>query len=242
MISDRGEFMKYRIDKAVFEILPNVCAGTICVRGVDNRRYYPSIEKLLNESIAACEKAYENIKIKEDPEISYYREAFRSLGINPNKYMCSIEALISRIAKRKGMPSINPLVDLNNAISIKYALPMGTHDLDTLKEDLIVRFSCPGDTFIPFGEAEAEHPDENELVYVSGNEVRTRRWTWRQSEIGKITEDTCSVFFPIDGFTDINRERVIKARDELAERIEEIFGAVPVTGYVDSSAPETNLD
>ena len=71
--------------------------------------------------------------------------------------------------------------------------------------------------------------------------MRTRRWTWRQSEIGKITEDTSSVFFPIDGFTDINRERVIQARDELAELIENIFGAVPTVGFVDISAPETEL-
>ena len=233
--------MKYRIDKAVFDILPTVCVGTICVRGVDNRCEYPEISELLARSIASCEAAYENIKVKEAPEIVCYREAFRALGINPNKYMCSIEALISRIAKKKGMPSINPLVDLNNAISIKYSLPMGTHDLDTLKGDLLVRFSQADDTFIPFGETESEKPDENEIVYVSGNEVRTRRWTWRQSEIGKITEETSAVFFPIDGFTNINKDRVIRARDELAELIEKIFGVIPVTGYTDKDNPETEL-
>ena len=233
--------MRYCIDKAVFDILPTICVGTVCARGVDNRRVYPEISEMLASSIVSCEAAFENIKVKDDPEIICYREAFRTLGINPGKYMCSIEALISRIAKKKGMPCINPLVDLNNAISIKYALPMGTHDLGTICDDLEVRFSRPGDTFLPFGGTETEQPEENELVYVSGHEVRTRRWTWRQSEIGKITEDTSSVFFPIDGFTDINRERVIQARDELAELIENIFGAVPTVGFVDISAPETEL-
>ena len=233
--------MKYIIDRPVFEILPTMCVGTVSVRGVDNRREYPEISDLLGSSIASCEAAYENIKVKEDPEIVCYREAFRTIGINPNKYMCSIEALISRIAKKKGMPCINPLVDLNNSVSIKYSLPMGTHDIDTMKDDLFVRFSVPEDTFIPFGETETEHPEPNELVYVCGHEVRTRRWTWRQSEIGKITEDTTSVFFPIDGFTDVNKDRVLRARDELAELIVKIFGVVPTVGFVDKDSPETEL-
>ncbi|WP_418889350.1 phenylalanine--tRNA ligase beta subunit-related protein [Porcincola intestinalis] len=47
------------------------------------------------------------------------------MNINPNKYFCSIEALFTRIAKGKGVPHINPVVDLGNAISLKYTLPMG---------------------------------------------------------------------------------------------------------------------
>ncbi len=53
------------------------------------------------------------------------------------------------------------------------------------------------------------------MVYAVGQQVRTRRWTWRQSEHGKITADSSDIFFPIDGFTDFNRENVIKAQTEL---------------------------
>lgn len=52
---------------------------------------------------------------------------------------------------------------------------------------LEVRPAAEGDRFIPFGGGEAELPDPGEIVYASGQEVRTRRWTWRQSEVGKIT-------------------------------------------------------
>ena len=70
--------------------------------------------------------------------------------------------------------------------------------------------------FLPFGGGEPELPDPGEVVYVSGGEVRTRRWTWRQSETGKITPETRSVLYPVDGFLDHNREEVLAARDELA--------------------------
>ncbi len=233
--------MKYEIAENVFEVMPTACVATVVVRGVDNTGHNEEIARMLEENIAVCEKAFEGIKPKESELIVPYREAARSLGINPNKYMCSIEALLTRIAKGKGFPTINPLVDLNNAISIKYGLPMGTHDIDTMKDDLLVRFAEPEDTFVAFGSTETEKPDEGELVYVSGHEVRTRRWTWRQSEVGKITEETSSVFFPIDGFNDINRDKVLLAREELAECLKKYFGAEPVLGFCDKNTPSVEL-
>lgn len=41
------------------------------------------------------------------------------------------------------------------------------------------------DLFIPFGSTEYDNPEVGEAVYASGNEIRTRRWTWRQGENGK---------------------------------------------------------
>ena len=68
--------------------------------------------------------------------------------------------------------------------------------------------------------------------------LRTRRWTWRQSEHGKITATTQDVFFPIDGFADINKDRVDQARMELQEQLETIFGVKTRTGIVDRKHPE----
>ena len=78
-------------------------------------------------------------------------------------------------------------------------------------------------------------------MYVSGHEVRTRRWTWRQSEVGKITEATTDIFYPIDGFTDFNQTEVIAARDELAELVKQYFGCEPIVGFVDRENPEFEI-
>ena len=150
--------------------------------------------------------------------------AFRALGINPNKFLCSIEALLTRIAKGKGFPHINAAVDLGNAVSIKHRLPMGAHDLGTIEDGLDVRLAQEGDTFIPFGSTEEEAPDAGEAVYACGHEIRTRRWTWRQSERGKITENTKAILFPIDGFSDVNAAEVQAAADELVALLKKYFG------------------
>ena len=229
--------MRFEVSPDVFELLPDACFGVVAVRGVDNSRAYPQVGELLHSAIAECEAALAGTKVKESPEIVPYLEAFRALGINPNKYMCSIEALLTRIAKGKGFPEISPIVDLGNAVSLRTRLPIGAHDMGTVTRALEVRHALPGDTFIPFGGGETETPDAGEVVYVSDGQVRTRRWTWRQSEIGKITESTTDLLFPIDGFRSLNLDRVLEARKELSELIESLFGAKTAVGMVDAENP-----
>ena len=233
--------MKFHVEKEIFEKLPTACFGLVMAKGIDNGKAYPEIDRLLEESIAAAAQRFEGKKVKEEPEILPYREAFRALDINPNKYLCSIEALFTRIAKGKGMPHINPVVDLGNAVSLKYTLPMGAHDLGGGSEDIFIRLAQPGDTFLPFGGDTGETPDSGEVVYAVGHQVRTRRWTWRQSEHGKITPASTDIFFPIDGFTNLNRERVLAARDELQTLVKQIFGCEAAVGFVDANHPAMEL-
>ena len=143
--------MYYQVSKEFFDKLPNACFGAVAVRGLDNTRDIPELEQMLAENVAACETYFAGKKPKETEDILPYRAAFTALGINPNKFLCSIEALLTRIAKGKGFPHITPPWIWGNAVSIKHRLPMGAHDLDTIDEGLDVRLAREGDTFIPFG-------------------------------------------------------------------------------------------
>lgn len=232
--------MKFSVEAAVFEKLPQVCFGVVAARGIDNSRSYPEIESMLDAAAAAAAQRYQGRKVKEDPAILPYREAFRSLGINPNKFMSSIEALFTRISKGKEMPHINGIVDLGNALSLKYVLPMGAHDISRMAgtDGIEVRFSREGDTFVPFGETAAEQMPAGELTYASGSRICMRHWIWRQSELGKIGPESRDIFFPIDGFADANRDAIMAARQELAGLCTRFFGCSSViTGFVDREHP-----
>ena len=167
--------MYYQVSKEFFDKLPNACFGAVAVRGLDNTHDIPELEEMLAGNVAECEAYFTGKKPKETEDILPYRAAFTALGINPNKFMCSIEALLTRIAKGKGFPHINAAVDLGNAVSIKHRLPMGAHDLDTIADGLDVRLAEEGDTFIPFGSTEEESPDVGEAVYACGHEIRTHQ-------------------------------------------------------------------
>ena len=229
--------MKFIVQKEVFDKLEDLYIGVVVAKGIDNSKEYKEIDKMLDESISNAKKEFLDVKAKEDSRVIPYREAFQKVGINPNKFQCSVEAMVNSISKGRDVPHINPLVNLNNAISLKYTLPMGTHNLGLSNSDIELRFSQPEDTFIPMGSDEKEQLDENELVYVVDHNVRTRRWAWRQSKEGMIDKNTEYVFFPIDGFKGFNDDKVNEAIKELSTVLKDNFNCEVSTGFVDKENP-----
>jgi len=82
--------------------------------------------------------------------------------------------------------------------------------------------------------------DSGELVYADSKRIRTRRWIWRQSNIGKIDENSKNIFFPIDGFQ-TNKERVIKAADELEILLKKYFNCKTKKGFININNQEMEL-
>lgn len=227
--------MRFEVHEDVLEKNSSIALAVVVGRHIDNTKQNEFIRRYLEENIAGVLPKLTG-KIKEHEKVIPYREAFNAFGINPNRFMCSIEALMTRIQKTSQIPSINNVVDMGNAVSLKYMLPIGAHDLGQISDEMEIRFSREGDIFVPFGSTQSEPVDKNEVVYASKNYVRTRRWMWRQSEIGKITEQSTYVFFPIDGFAGVNEKEIIEAGDEIARIIENELGGEAIKGYVDKNA------
>lgn len=234
--------MKFLVEDKVFETLDTVCFALVIAHGIDNTVPNLKMQKLLTENMLLCQSSLEGVNVREIQQVLCYREAFRKLNVNPNKYMCSIEALLTRIAKGKGIPNINTAVDLGNAVSLKYKIPIGAHDIDAMNGEMTLRFSKEQDYFIPFGSTEIESVDKNEIVYAAGNSVRTRRWTWRQSEEGKISIQSKNIFFPIDGFSDINKDNMLSAQKELGNMLKYELGCNVSMGWVDAKNKSLNIN
>ena len=230
--------MKFIVDDELFARFPDACFGIVIARSIpplDGNQ----VAKRLTQAISDVSQAFPD-GVRSHNHISVWREAFTTLGYNPNKFLSSVEALGSRVYKSGQLPSINPIVDLINSFSLHYVLPMGAHDLDSLTGDIELRLSRSGDHFTPFGMADKEEVPPGEVVYASGSEVRTRRWVWRQSEYGKITAATTNVFFPIDGFSGVSDGAALAARDELAQLLNQA-GANVSTGWIDGASRSDNL-
>ena len=233
--------MNFKVHPALFEILPDACFGFVVARGLDNWNMNLEAAALLQNSIQAVRAELGEINIRELPGIAAYRKAFQVLGYNPNKFMCSIEALVKRILKGGEFPLINTAVDLGNAMSLRHILPIGAHDINVCKDDIEIRFAVQGDTFVPFGSKKSEAVDVGELVYTRGNSVKTRKWIWRQGVSGMISEKSTDIFYPIDGFTGINDTVVKVARDELAGILGKIPGCSISVGWVDKNTMKTKI-
>lgn len=225
--------MKFEVSRYLFDKAEDTVFGVVVVKNFNNKVSYNYINNMFNESLKTSKEKFLNVKIKEEDWIQPYREAFRKLNINPNKYMCSIEALMTRISKGNDVPHINSIVDLGNALSLKYELPIGVHDMDNFIDgDIQIRESDGNDNFVPFGSDEIEHPDAGEIIYASGNEVKTRRWTWRQGEKSKVTEESKNFFIPIDGFTS-NKDKILELQEELIKYLKGDLKLEVYSGIVD---------
>jgi len=232
--------MRFKVYNEVFEKLPDLCFGVVVGKQINNKQNIPEIYALMKNEMSKVENKLKDINLKEYPEIMPYRDAFNKLNLNPNKFMSSVEAMVKRVSKGNVLPSINPVVDLGNSISLKYILPMGAHDLDALEGEIAVRFSKKGDAFTPLGEKIVEVLDSGELVYADSKRIRTRRWIWRQANIGKIDENSKNIFFPIDGFH-TNKEKVIKAAEELEILLKKYFNCETKKGFIDIDNQEMEI-
>ena len=232
--------MRFKVYDEVFEKLPDLYFGVVVGSQINNQQNIPEIYDLMKNEMSQMKNNLKGINLKEYPGIMPYRDAFNQLNLNPNKFMSSVEAMAKRVSKGNVLPSINPVVDLINSISLKYILPMGAHDLDALQGEIAIRFSREGDTFTPLGEELVEILNSGELVYADSKRVRTRRWIWRQSNIGKIDENSKNIFFPIDGFQ-TNKEKVMKAADELEILLKKYFHCQTKKGFIDINHPEMEI-
>ncbi len=232
----------FTIAPEVFETFPDYLVVVSVIEAIDNRRNSDAARALLAESVHDVTERYRGVDPKELPAIAVWRNAFRRLGWSASTYQSSVEALLRRTLKGNPPPSINPVVDLVNATSLRFLVPVGAHDLDTAPAGLAVRPSHPGDSFLPLGDGEPEAPEPGEIVYAHAQEIRTRRWVWRQSRLGLVTPETRRVFVPIDAFRGITDAAALEAAAWLAQHVRAWWDARIVQGIVDRDRPSFSLE
>lgn len=215
--------MLFKVDSELFEKVPNLCIGAVIVEGVDNKNSCGAIDELLSRQISIEKSALlKESSVKKMEFLEPYHHAMKEMNINSSKFLCSIEALLTRLNKKGELPFLNATVNLGNYISLKYKLPVGVHDINQLKDDLCVRFATQKDTEFLENSLENDELSVGEPVYASSNSISTRRWIWRQMEAGRVSENATRLLFPIDGFSE-NKEQIIKACEELAMLLEDNF-------------------
>jgi tyrosyl-tRNA synthetase len=233
--------MRFRVLDQVFEQFPSVCIGLVVARGVDNTRGVPALEASLRAVEADLAARFEREGEKVEQAFAPWRAAFASLGMSPGRFKSSVEALAGRARKGSPLPDLGPVVNLVNATSLRYLLPIGSHDLDRVQGDIKVGPSAGGLRFTALGQTESEEVEAGEFVYMDEREVRTRRWVWRQSEHSKVTAATTNILFPIDGWVGINDSEVREAQESLVRVLRQELGARTECFFVDSGHREARI-
>ncbi|MDH6492368.1 phenylalanine--tRNA ligase beta subunit-related protein [Streptomyces sp. SAI-127] len=167
----------------------------------------------------------------EDPHMAAWREVYTAFGSKPSRTRNSAEALAKRALSDAGLPRINLLVDLYNAISVAHLVPVGGEDLDRIRGGMRLVRATGDEDFVTVaaGEEAVEHPDAGEVIWRDEEGVTCRRWNWRQGPRTRLTEETVSGVFLLEGMAPMSPADMEKAATELAELLEKFSPGAQIT-------------
>lgn len=220
---------KFIAEASFWELFPEAEIGVVVLNGVDNTEAsYEAHEEIHDELAAANEAAVKWIPsqpLSKNPVIAVWRDAFK-LFKKKKGNRASIEALLARVDKGNYVGGINPLVDIYNAASLTYALPVGGEDIDTFVGDLRLTISEEGgDEFFALGDEENNPTLPGELCYLDEKGAVCRCWNWRDGQRTMLTGDTKNAFLIIESVDPARHEDVLKIMDLIAEKAESYLGA-----------------
>lgn len=214
-ISARDWLTRSTVDPSVFERWPDYRAILVAADHVDSAAVTGVAERLHAE-------AHESVRSHEvsepDAHTVRWHQAYRDFGIKPRVARPSIDALVRRAASDKGLPRINVVVDLYNAISILHRVPIGGEDLDHYHGTARLILAGGDEPFhtTADGEATIDHPDPGEPVWIDDEGITCRRWNWRQTTRTAIHPDTVRVGFIIDSLDAPDHLGAARAAEQLA--------------------------
>lgn len=229
---------KFVIENGFWDLFPNAKFGVIVCKGINNKKTDVSkYEQLLESSYKAVPGHLINPDFSSNDVIKVYREAFQKFKTKKGA-RSSIEALLKRINNGGKIGNINPLVDIYNSISIKYALPCGGEDIDKFVGDIRLTLANGTESFITLGSDKSEPPYENEVVYKDDEGAICRCLNWRESVRTILTEQTENAFLCIE-LLDNSRIDVLNcALSELKMLIDDNLGGTNKIEILDINKKE----
>ncbi|MET9063988.1 B3/B4 domain-containing protein [Streptosporangium sandarakinum] len=171
------------------------------------------------------------------PEIQAWRRGFSRMGLKPTQYRCASEALLRRFRKEGVLPRIHPLIDLCNAISLAFAIPVAAIDLSRISKGLDVRHADGTEVYQTFS-GETEHPDAGEVIFTdAAGRAHARRWTNRQSGYSAVRDTTATVLIVTEAMHDTASADVPELVAAVTGELGRVWGSTPRSAILSRSTP-----
>jgi DNA/RNA-binding domain of Phe-tRNA-synthetase-like protein len=207
------------VDTTVFALRPDYRALLVAVDGLVPGPGDEASEALLQAAEAAARESLNDRPVDQLPHVAAWREAYRAFGAKPQRTRNSLEALLRRA--ESGLPRVNRLTDLYNAISVLHQIPLGGEDLTRYRgSPYLIRAAGPEpfDT-VADGATVIEHPEPGEVVWCDEAGVTCRRWNWRQARRTQLSDGTTAALFILDALDPVTDGALDAVADDLVTRL-----------------------
>jgi DNA/RNA-binding domain of Phe-tRNA-synthetase-like protein len=213
---------------------PQLVPGVLAVDGITAA---VSVEPRLGTFTAIADERLAARTEGELPEIQAWRRTFSRMGLKPTQYRCASESLLRRYRKERSLPQIHPLVDLCNAVSLAFAIPIAAFDVARIAGLLEVRYAVGSETYESFSGA-IEHPEAREVVFAdAANRAHARRWTNRQSAYSAVRDDTTAVVIVAEAMHASAHEDIRQVLDALVAEVEALWSVKVKAEALAESSP-----
>ena len=229
--------MLFRHSDALWADYPNLVPGVLHAGGISaNVDVAPQVARFNAIAQARLAAGPES----EFPEVQAWRRVFSSMGLKPTQYRCASESLLRRFRKENALPPLHPLVDLCNAISLAFAIPIAVFDIAKVSQQLEVRYATGAENYQTFG-GEMEHPEPGEVIFADATEpvpkAHARRWTNRQSGLSAVSASTRAVLIVAEALHASAAEDVARLLNTLAQELAAAWPAEPRIQLLSRASP-----
>lgn len=233
---------KFVIEDDFWDIFPNARIGIIICKGIDNTiRDNGKYEEMILKAEKEALKYLQNPEFSKNPVIKIWRDSFQKFKTKKGA-RSSIEALLKRVNNGNHIGTINPLVDIYNSISLRYALPCGSEDIDKFIGDMRLTTAIGDEEFIPLGTDENAPPYEGEIVYKDDKGAICRCWNWREAVRTMITESTTNAFLCIELVDESRLLEFENALKDLSQVIQDHLGGTSKISILDINDKEVVIE
>jgi DNA/RNA-binding domain of Phe-tRNA-synthetase-like protein len=226
----------FRYSDEVLVTFPTTRGGVIHTVGLNNAGSSSSLTEAFRAEQAQVRESLVDVALSDLPSISAWRSTFSRFGVKPTQYRSAAEALLRRLTKQGDIPSINPLVDLANLVSIRWRLPVAVFDQATATGTTSVRFADGSEQFTDLGSDAPTRPEPGEVIFVDeAGLVSARRWCWRQSDQSAARTSTIEALITVEGHHEAADADVSAATQDLLVLLAEYQPKAVVTSGLLSS-------
>jgi DNA/RNA-binding domain of Phe-tRNA-synthetase-like protein len=208
-----------QVNDAVFALRPDYAALLVVADGLSPGPSDDASDKLLRTAEEAATVALDGGVPAGLALVADWRAAYQSFGARPSRTRPSVEALLRRAAT--GLPRIDRITDVYNAISVRRLIPIGGEDVARYRGPArLVRAAGdePFDT-VRDGEPVLGHPEPGEVVWRDDEGVTCRCWNWRQCLRTRISHATLTAVFVLDGLGSLGTGGLVAAGQDLTETL-----------------------
>ncbi|ELV2794603.1 B3/4 domain-containing protein [Enterobacter ludwigii] len=173
----------------------------------------------------ACQQVLTDDVAWAEAHLSAWDDVFRAFGAKPKRTPCSASALRKRVLKEGALPPLDPVVDIYNAISIRYAIPVGGENLAAYAGAprlTLAEGNEPFDT-LKEGQPVIEYPDAGEVIWRDDIGVTCRRWNWRQGVRTRLDSQAQHMWFILESLPSMPLSALQEAGDELVSNLQRLM-------------------